>query len=182
MRDVFFESDHAAKINYPYTDFEWRNINFFSHFHEEIELAAIVSGSVSITDDERALSARSGDICVFMPGEIHSLTSDSENHLYIFKIYCRSAKENIDFAAFRIKPDILTPEHPLNAALWADKPTRPPLQLFLTFINNSLYTNIFFSCLSIVFYYFFYFLIFRLFFSFLPKNLSLKQLFIYIYS
>lgn len=38
MRDVFFESDHAAKINYPYTDFEWRNINFFSHFHEEIEL------------------------------------------------------------------------------------------------------------------------------------------------
>ena len=70
MRDVFFESDHAAKINYPYTDFEWRNINFFSHFHEEIELAAIVSGSVSITDDERALSVRSGDICVFMPGEI----------------------------------------------------------------------------------------------------------------
>lgn len=120
MRDVFFESDHAAKINYPYTDFEWRNIHFYSHFHEEIELAAVVSGSVSVTGDERALLAKTGDICVFMPGEIHSLTSDAENHLYIFKICCQSAKENIDFAAFRIKPDILTPEHPLNAALWTD--------------------------------------------------------------
>ena len=120
MRDVFFESDHAAKINYPYTDFEWRNIHFYSHFHEEIELAAVVSGSVSVTGDERELLAKTGDICVFMPGEIHSLTSNAENHLYIFKIYCQSAKENIDLAAFRIKPDILTPEHPLNAALWTD--------------------------------------------------------------
>ena len=120
MRDVFFESDHAAKINYPYTDFEWRNIHFYSHFHEEIELAAVVSGSVSVTGDERALLAKTGDICVFMPGEIHSLTSDAENHLYIFKICCQSAKENIDLAAFRIKPNILTPEHPLNAALWTD--------------------------------------------------------------
>ena len=64
---------------------------------------------------------------------------------------------------------------------WCHKPTRPPLQLFLTFINNSLYTNIFFSCLSIVFYYFFYFLIFRLFSHSYPKNLLLKQLFLFTY-
>ena len=31
------------------------------------------------------------------------------------------------------------------------KPTRPPLQLFLAFAKNSLYTNILLSCLSIVF-------------------------------
>ena len=38
MQDIFFENFHTAMVNYPYMDFNSRNINYLSHFHEEIEI------------------------------------------------------------------------------------------------------------------------------------------------
>lgn len=48
MQDIFFENFHTAMVNYPYMDFNSRNINYLSHFHEEIEIIEVVSGEVVI--------------------------------------------------------------------------------------------------------------------------------------
>ena len=90
MQDIFFENFHTAMVNYPYMDFNSRNINYLSHFHEEIEIIEVVSGEVVILCESKTFYASAGDICIFMPGEVHGFSSVKENHLYILKINCKN--------------------------------------------------------------------------------------------
>ena len=102
MHSVFFEKIHAALPDYPYVDTEMQNINYLAHFHDEIEIAVIISGSTFITCDNSCFTAEAGDLCVFMPTEIHSFTSQEPNQLYIVKLHCKNSREKTNFAQLRL--------------------------------------------------------------------------------
>ncbi|MEG2381632.1 MAG: AraC family transcriptional regulator [Oscillospiraceae bacterium] len=108
MREIFFEDIHKASCDYPYLDFNMNNINFLSHFHEEIEIVFVKTGIVKIISGESEILAKNGDICIFMPGEIHSFLSSENNRVYIIKIITKSTIENIDFALLRLEHNIIS--------------------------------------------------------------------------
>ena len=87
MSDVYFEEINKASRDFPYIDLCSVNINYISHFHEEIELAFVSSGETKITVDGRETLLIADDIFIIMPGEIHSFHSLSANKLYIIKFY-----------------------------------------------------------------------------------------------
>ena len=120
MQDIFFENFHTAMVNYPYMDFNSRNINYLSHFHEEIEIIEVVSGEVVILCESKTFYASAGDICIFMPGEVHGFSSVKDNHLYILKINCKQSVESIDFKSLRISPVVIKSNEPLNTELRLD--------------------------------------------------------------
>jgi len=102
VKETFFENFHSASADCPYFDGDMRNIQYLSHFHTEIEVVLVKSGSVEVTCAGNAFKADKGDICIFMPGEIHSFSSPEDNHLYILKLYCRNSVEKTDFSLLRI--------------------------------------------------------------------------------
>ena len=84
---VYFEEIHKASRDYPYIDLFSLDINYISHFHEEIELVFVLSGQTKITVDGNESELLPDDIFIVMPGEIHSFNSAVPNRLYIMKFY-----------------------------------------------------------------------------------------------
>lgn len=117
MQNLFFETFHKASSDYPYLDCEMKNINYLPHFHEELELAVVRSGEVCVASESGRLEAKKDDICIFMPGEIHSYISSGDNSLYIMKLNCKNSQEKIDFSLLRILPNVIQPHVPLNSLL-----------------------------------------------------------------
>lgn len=87
MPDVYFEEINKASRDFPYIDLCSVNLNYISHFHEEIELVFISSGETKITVDGNETSLIANDVFIIMPGEIHNFNSISANTLYIMKFY-----------------------------------------------------------------------------------------------
>lgn len=85
MEQVYFEDIHCAGEFYPYLDFSMENINYIAHFHEEIEIIYVMTGALRVYTESQELQLSKGDICFFMPGEIHSFQSSEQNHIYIIK-------------------------------------------------------------------------------------------------
>lgn len=106
MHGIFFEDFHSATKDFPYFDSEMRNINYLSHFHEEIEIIYVLDGEVNITAESGLFTARQGDIAIFMPFEIHSFSSMVENHLYVMKLNCSNSVERTDFSKLRFKSNL----------------------------------------------------------------------------
>lgn len=102
MKKAFFETVHSAGTDFPYFDDTMRNIEYLSHFHREIEIVLVKSGRVDIICENKAFTASDGDVCVFLPGEIHSFSSPSANHLYIVKLHSENSEERIDFSTIRL--------------------------------------------------------------------------------
>jgi len=117
VQENFFEQIHSASADLPYFDGEMRNINYLSHFHTEIELILVRTGSVDITCEGKAFRADEGSICIFMPGEIHSFSSPCDNHLYIIKLYCRNSAERTDFSSLRTPSNIIESDTCENSKL-----------------------------------------------------------------
>lgn len=117
MSGLFFEDFHSAARDFPYFDPNMKNINYISHFHAEVEIISVRRGEVGITSENGCFTAETGDICIFMPGEIHSFSSLGENHLYIMKIHCINSVEKVDFSALRFCPNIVKSGCEINSAL-----------------------------------------------------------------
>ncbi len=120
MQDIYFEDIHKAAGHYPYLDFEMHNINYIAHFHEEIELVYVVSGTVSVTTESGTQVLHANDICFFMPGEIHSFVSNEANQLYIFKLFAKNYVEPLDFTLIRLTENVVRMDSPLHNALLSD--------------------------------------------------------------
>lgn len=102
MEQVYFEDIHCAGEFYPYLDFSMENINYIAHFHEEIEVIYVMTGALRVFTESQELQLSKGDICFFMPGEIHSFQSSEQNHIYIIKYLPHSPREGINFAQLRV--------------------------------------------------------------------------------
>ena len=48
MNMGYYEKIHRATISEPYIDNNLVNLNFTSHFHEEIEIIYVIEGSIKI--------------------------------------------------------------------------------------------------------------------------------------
>lgn len=103
----FYEKIHKATASEPYLNTNSVNLNYTSHFHEEIELIFVFSGSVELFVDGRIYTANSGNIGIIMPGEIHSYTS-VKSEIFIMKMNAPANLENIDFSLIRLKSNLLT--------------------------------------------------------------------------
>ena len=99
--DFFYESIHRAYDGKPYIDLDMTNLNYFSHFHDEIELIYMVCGELELHVSNRAYTLKKGEIGVIMPGEIHSYISAGANRSYIIKFFPSVHTENTDFAHLR---------------------------------------------------------------------------------
>lgn len=114
MNGSFLENFHSAAPDFPYFDGDMKNIHYFSHFHHEAELAKVVKGNVEVCCGRDVFTAGEGDICIFMPGEIHSFVSVGDSELYIMKINCKNSVEKQDFSALRICPNVIKKDDALN--------------------------------------------------------------------
>ena len=114
MNGSFLEKFHSAAPDFPYFDGNMKNIHYFSHFHHEAEFAKVVKGSVEVCCGSDVFTAGAGDICIFMPGEIHSFVSVGDSELYIMKINCKNSVEKQDFSSLRIYPNVIKREDALN--------------------------------------------------------------------
>ena len=80
------EAVNKADYNYPYigigTDFE----NSPLHFHNELEILYILEGRICATVDGEHRELSQGDICVILPGQIHTLLQTGQIRLLVIKI------------------------------------------------------------------------------------------------
>ena len=117
MKSVFFETKNTATRDVPYFSDHTHNINYLSHFHREIELCWVRSGSVDIVCENQRFTLNQDDICVFMPGEIHSFLSPLQNHLYILKLDCNHTLQTTDCSLLHLPLAPLRKGTPLNGIL-----------------------------------------------------------------
>lgn len=101
MQRVYFE-EFCRRVteDAPYAVFHRENVNYVAHIHEEIEVGFVVSGSVRASGESCDYLLNEGDIYVFLPDEIHALTSESPNLLYILRLLPKQS-DRVDFSSFR---------------------------------------------------------------------------------
>ncbi len=87
MDHLFLENVHKAQKDYPYINLVNLNLNYSVHYHSEIEVVYVVYGKTTISINGRERELSQGDICIVMPGEIHSFSSNISNHVYIMKFF-----------------------------------------------------------------------------------------------
>lgn len=109
MADFLFEKAHKPHGSFPYIEFTNPNLTYISHYHEEIEIAYVEHGKISGYTASKEIPLSKGDICIFMPGEIHNFISTEENNIYIFKIRTLTHIENINFDKIRLSNNKITP-------------------------------------------------------------------------
>ena len=71
MENIYFEDKHKAQKAYPYIEPDNVNLSYVVHVHDELEIAFVRSGETTVIGENFMKRALSGDICVFMPGELH---------------------------------------------------------------------------------------------------------------
>ena len=116
MRDtmkskLFHEKIHKATNFEPYLDPYMINLNYLSHFHEEVEAIYINEGSVIIGLDKQIYQLNKGDIAIIMPCDVHYYTSTSFNRAYIIKFQPIQEKDTVDFTQISLNTPIITKEH-----------------------------------------------------------------------
>lgn len=65
----------------------YRNMSFYAHWHEELELIYIRSGSASIHIDDRSFEAEAGDLLLCASGSIHFSDSHDRKNLLEFIVF-----------------------------------------------------------------------------------------------
>ncbi|MBQ5783182.1 MAG: helix-turn-helix transcriptional regulator [Oscillospiraceae bacterium] len=114
--NFFYENIHRASDSRPYIDLEMKNLNYFSHFHDEIELIYVVEGSVTLHTNSRSYGINTGEVAIIMPGEIHSYTSQGDNRCYIIKFFPQTEIEVGDYPSLRFVDHVITVRSPLHTA------------------------------------------------------------------
>lgn len=117
MPGVLFEQKNSAAPSYPYIDSVRRNLSNPPHYHTETEIVVVISGSVTVYCASGNIITEEGDIAVIMPGEIHSYSSETENKVYVIKLYCKNTTEDIELWKYRFSGNILKHGTELNEKL-----------------------------------------------------------------
>ena len=115
--NFFYESIHRAYDGRPYIDLQMTNLNYFSHFHDEIELIYVASGTVQLHTNSRSYTINTGETGIVMPGEIHSYTSEVVNHCYIIKFFPMTKTESVNFSTLRFVDHVINHNHPCHSTV-----------------------------------------------------------------
>lgn len=87
MEAFFHEEIHKAEKDFPYINLAEFNMNYLAHFHEDLELVYVYDGEIVLSLNGLPISLSQGDICIIMPGEIHSISTPVSSRLCIMKLY-----------------------------------------------------------------------------------------------
>ncbi len=112
MEDILFENIHKPVGSYPYIQFDNENMDYMAHYHAELEVVYLERGSVEAMSGSRSFTLNEGDICFFLPGEIHSYSTLSPNNLYVLKIEVDSSRELFNIERVRLLSNVLRPGEP----------------------------------------------------------------------
>ena len=119
MNKQLLETYNSASKDFPFVDMNSREMSFFPHTHDEIEIMVIISGELSFSTTEYGVqTAHPGDMCIFMPHQIHSFsTYASDIHMYILKLHSRNSREMLNFNLLRFENSLLKKDDPFNSVL-----------------------------------------------------------------
>ena len=76
-----------------------------AHYHEEIEIVYVIEGEILIIIDSEEVALSRGDICIIMPGQIHSFVSNCYNKVYIMKLFANTDVCEIRLASNKFDKD-----------------------------------------------------------------------------
>ena len=111
MPQTLYERHNKAIGSFPYIGLEI-NMNYMSHYHEELEVVYTVNGSWNAITSTSEYELSCGDICIFMPGEIHAIKSTKPSEIYVFKINLKTYKEIFEFERMRLLTNKISPCDP----------------------------------------------------------------------
>ena len=117
MEKLFFERFNQAAPDFPYLAANARTINSLPHFHTELELLYLEHGELEVISLGTTYHIQSGDLCVFMPGQIHGYHASDICREYVIKIDASNSEDHIDLAAMRSDSPILHGDETLNHVL-----------------------------------------------------------------
>lgn len=81
------EEVNKAGFNYPYIGFGTKFENNALHFHSELEILYVLEGKISATVEAENNLLKKGDICIILPGQIHTLLQMGQIQLFVIKLY-----------------------------------------------------------------------------------------------
>ena len=117
LEKILFESGiNRASRDYPYISHESVDLNYMAHFHDELEVVLVTTGSLWVTVQGSRLRLLQGDICLFMPGEIHSMETREANQEVILKAALPESVAD-RLRGLRLQENIIGPAHPLHEEL-----------------------------------------------------------------
>lgn len=132
MSKIYFEEfRRRVTDDAPYAVFHRTDVNYVAHIHEEIEVGYVVSGSVRAGNETGEFLVQAGDLFVFMPDEIHSLSTVDPNVVQVLRILPKQ-NDRVDFSTLRLHSNLVRPEDPAYASLVA-----PVLQMVREYDGNA---------------------------------------------
>ena len=87
MKNAFFEDVRQAQPFAPFINPESRNLTYIPHYHTEIEIVRVMSGTTAVTKNNMPYLLSAGDIFIAFPYEVHDFTSGEESLLQVMKLY-----------------------------------------------------------------------------------------------
>ncbi|MBQ1272061.1 MAG: helix-turn-helix transcriptional regulator [Clostridia bacterium] len=92
----------------PYAVFHRSDVSYVPHIHEEIEVGYVLYGTVRAGSEAGDFLLHEGDMFVFMPDEIHSLSTVTPNSVEILRILPKQS-DKIDFGGLRLSSNRVCP-------------------------------------------------------------------------
>ncbi len=131
MSKIYFEEfRRRVTDDIPYAVFHRSDMNYVAHIHEEIEVGYVVSGSIRAGNETGEFLLEAGDMFVFMPDEIHSLSTVTPNTVEVLRILPKQT-DRVDFSVLRLHSNRVRPGEEGYDALAA-----PVLQMVREFDGN----------------------------------------------
>lgn len=100
---MYYEMINRATKTYPFL-VEHKNVKYIPHFHEETEVIFVRDGILEVTIGANRFTLKKGDICIFIPEQIHNLYSFENNITFVMKLY-----SVIDLKDIALKSNIIHP-------------------------------------------------------------------------
>ncbi|MBQ4323441.1 MAG: helix-turn-helix transcriptional regulator [Clostridia bacterium] len=109
MNKIYFEEfRRRVTDDAPYAVFHRADVSYVAHIHEEMEVGFVVSGTVRVGGEAGDSLLNAGDIFVFMPDEIHSLSTVSPNKVEVLRLLPKQ-NDRVDFSTLRLKRNRVSP-------------------------------------------------------------------------
>lgn len=96
---LFFQNTKNAQNSTPWLDKNIKNVNYLPDIAPWLKLVCVLNGEIRSTVDGRSLSAKSGDIIIIAPMEIHSFTS-KKSEVTVINIPCSFKGEDTDLSLY----------------------------------------------------------------------------------
>ena len=81
------EEVNKAGYDYPYIGLGTNFENNPLHFHNELEILYVAEGEISATVEAENRTLKKGDICIILPGQIHTLLQIGRIQLSVIKLF-----------------------------------------------------------------------------------------------